>query len=50
MSGIIIKDAKINFTKSVSKMKKVKVLKKYPESRIAVDVVTVEKMVRKLDR
>jgi hypothetical protein len=50
MSGIIIKDAKINFTKSVSKMKKVKVLKKYPESRISVDVVTVEKMVRKLDK
>jgi len=30
MSGIIIKDVKLNFSKSVSKMKKAKVLKKYP--------------------
>jgi hypothetical protein len=50
MSGIIIKDAKINFTKSISKMKKAKVLKKYPESRISVDVLTVEKLVHKLDK
>ena len=50
LSGIIIKDVKLNFTKSVSKMKKVKVLKKYPESRISVDAVTVEKLAQKLDK
>ena len=31
-------------------MKKAKVLKKYPESRISVDVLTVEKLVQKLDK
>jgi len=30
MSGIIVKEVKLNFYKSVSKMKKVKILKNYP--------------------
>jgi hypothetical protein len=30
MSGIIVKEVKLNFSKSVSKMKKVKILKNYP--------------------
>jgi hypothetical protein len=38
MSGLIIKDENINFTKSVSKMKKLKVLKNYPIGRIDTDL------------
>lgn len=49
MSALIIKDEKINFIKSVSKMKKVKVLKNYPLSRISSDLTSVEGMTKKLD-
>jgi len=50
MSGIIVKEVKLNFSKSVSKMKKVKILKNYPESRIKIDVACADALVRKLDK
>lgn len=49
MSALIIKEQKLNFSKSVSKMKKAKVLKNYPVSRISTDLPAVEAMTRKLD-
>lgn len=50
MSGLIIKDQNVSFTKSISKMKKTKVLKNYPVSRIDIDVGTIIKMVQRLDK
>jgi hypothetical protein len=38
MGALMLKDEKINFTKSISKLKKVKVLKKYPTTRISNDL------------
>jgi hypothetical protein len=38
MSGLIIKEENVSFAKSVSKMKKAKILKNYPLARISVDV------------
>ena len=49
LSALIIKDEKINFHKSISKTKKVRVFKNYPISRIPDDLASVEAMAKKLD-
>jgi hypothetical protein len=50
MSALILKDEKINFVKSISKMKKAKVLKNYPLTRMSSDLESVEAIAKKLDK
>lgn len=49
MSGLIIKNETLVVSKSYTKIKRVKVLKNYPISRIEKDIETLEKLIVKLD-
>lgn len=49
MNGLIIKDEHLVFGHSTSKQKRIKVLKKYPLSRIKVDAEVAKKLAAKLD-
>ncbi len=49
MSGLIIKNETLVVSKSYTKIKRVKVLKNYPISRIGKDIDTLEKLIVKLD-
>lgn len=49
MSGLIIKDEPITVGRSISKNRRVKVLKNYPMSRVKNDAQVCEKLAMKLD-
>ena len=50
MTGLIINEEPLNVTPSISKNKRVKVLKKYPKSRLQSDANTVIKLIETLDK
>jgi RNA recognition motif-containing protein len=49
LSGLMIKNETLVVSKSVTKVKRLKVLKNYPISRMEKDVDTLGKLVAKLD-
>lgn len=49
LSALIIKEQPLGITKSISKAKRVKILKNYPKSRLEIDLQTVIKLAKTLD-
>ena len=49
MNGLIIKDTTLNVSKAFTKLKRVKVLKNYPSTRLQTDIDTLTKLIIKLD-
>lgn len=49
MNGLMIKNETLNVSKAFTKVKKVKVLKNYPTSRLEVDISIMGRLVEKLD-
>ncbi len=49
LSGLMIKNETIVVSKSVTKVKRVKILKNYPISRIEADIDTLLRLIIKLD-
>lgn len=49
MNGLIIKEEPITVGRSISKNRRIKVLKNYPNSRIENDAKVCESLARKLD-
>lgn len=50
MSSLIIKDEPLNVAPSLSKNKRIKILKKYPKSRLPTDSKTALKLVEFFDK
>lgn len=49
MNGLMIKNETLNVSKAFTKVKKVKVLKNYPISRLESDIEIMAKLIEKLD-
>ena len=49
MNGMMIKNTALSVSKAYTKIKRVKVLKNYPSTRIATDIATMIKLITKLD-
>jgi hypothetical protein len=49
LNGITIKENAVVASKAYTKLKKVKVLKNYPSTRLETDINTMKKLVKKLD-
>lgn len=50
LSGLMIKNETLVVTKSTTKIKRVKVLKNYPISRMSKDIDTLARLIKKLDQ
>lgn len=49
MNGLIIKETTLNVSKAFTKLRRVKVLKNYPSSRLQTDINTMKKLITKFD-
>lgn len=49
MNGLMIKNETLNVSKAFTKVRKVKVLKNYPQARLPTDIEVMGKLVQRLD-
>lgn len=49
MNGLIINNEPLNISKAYTKIKKIKILKNYPTSRMEIDINTLENLIKKFD-
>ena len=49
MNGLIVKNETLSVSKAYTKVKRVKILKNYPSSRLEIDIQTMTKLINKLD-